>query len=245
MDRALYISMTGAKHNMLAQTVHSNNLANSNTTGFRADFAQARSMGVYYGDGHPSRAYALTENPASDFSPGASMQTGRDLDFAIEGEGFVAVQAADGTEAYTRSASLQLTSQGQLLTGNGLPVLGQGGPVFIPPSSKIDIGVDGSITTKGANPLELAQPDRIRLVKPDLSQLEKGEDGLFRLRDGSQAPVDGTIRLQSGFLESSNVNAISEFTDVLSLSRQYELSVKMMKTVQGNSESSARLLQSS
>ncbi|MGH1371942.1 MAG: flagellar basal-body rod protein FlgF [Cellvibrionaceae bacterium] len=245
MDKALYISMTGAKHNMLAQSVHSNNLANANTTGFRADFAQARSMAVYYGDGHPSRAYALTENPASDFSQGALVQTGRDLDFAIEGEGFVAVQAADGTEAYTRSASLQLTAQGQLLTGNGSPVLGQGGPVFIPPSSKVDIGVDGSITTKGAGPLDLAQPDRIRLVNPDLSQLEKGEDGLFRLRDGTAAPVDGAIRLQSGFVESSNVNAISEFTDVLSLSRQYELSVKMMKTVEGNSESSARLLQSS
>ncbi len=245
MDKALYISMTGAKHNMLAQTVHSNNLANANTTGFRADFAQARSMAVYYGDGHPSRAYALTENPASDFSQGALVQTGRDLDFAIEGDGFVAVQAGDGTEAYTRSASLQLTAQGQLLTGNGLPVLGQGGPVFIPPNSKVDIGVDGSITTKGAGPLDLAQPDRIRLVNPDLSQLEKGEDGLFRLKDGSEAPVDQAIRLQSGFVESSNVNAISEFTDVLSLSRQYELSVKMMKTVEGNSESSARLLQSS
>lgn len=245
MDKALYISMTGAKHNMLAQTVHSNNLANANTTGFRADFAQARSMAVYYGDGHPSRAYALTENPASNFSQGAMIQTGRDLDFAIEGEGFVAVQAADGTEAYTRSASLRLTAQGQLLTGNGSPVLGQGGPVFIPPSSKVDIGVDGSITTRGAGPLDLAQPDRIRLVNPDLFQLEKGEDGLFRQRDGTPAPIDAGIRLQSGFLESSNVNAISEFTDVLSLSRQYELSVKMMKTVEGNSESSARLLQSS
>ncbi len=244
MDRALYISMTGAKHNMLAQTVHSNNLANANTTGFRADFAQARSMGVYHGEGHPTRAYALTENPSSNFSQGAMIQTGRDLDFAIEGEGFVAVQAADGSEAYTRAASLQITSQGQLVTGSNLPVLGQGGPVFVPPASKIDIGVDGSITVIGANPLELAQPDRIRLVNPDVAELDKGEDGLFRLRDGTQAPIDGAIRLQPGFVESSNVNAISEFTDVLSLSRQYELSVKMMKTVEGNSESSARLLQS-
>lgn len=245
MDKALYISMTGAKHNMLAQTVHSNNLANANTTGFRADFAQARSMGVYYGDGHPSRAYALTENPASDFSQGPLIQTGRELDFAIEGDGFIAVLGADGTEAYTRSASLQLTAQGQLLTGSGQPVLGQGDPVFIPPNSKIEIGVDGSITTRGANPAELAQPDVIRLVNPDVAQLEKGEDGLFRMREPVDVPADATIRLQSGFVEGSNVNPISEFTDVLSLSRQYELSVKMMKTVQGNSESSARLLQSS
>lgn len=244
MDKALYISMTGAKHNMLAQTVHSNNLANANTNGFRADFAQARSMPVYYGEGHPSRAYALTENPATNFTQGPLIETGRNLDFAIEGEGFVAVLAADGTEAYTRSASLQLSSTGQLQTGNGLPVLGNGGPIFVPPSSKISIGVDGSITTVGATPLEVAQADRVRLVRPDLTELEKGQDGLFRLKDGTEAPVDGNLRLQSGFLEGSNVNTISEFTDVLSLSRQYELSVKLMKAVQGNSESSARLLQS-
>ncbi len=245
MDKALYISMTGAKHNMLAQTVHANNLANANTTGFRADLAQARSMPVYNGDGYPSRAYALTENPATDFSQGQLIETGRDLDFAIEGDGFVAVQSLDGREAYTRSASLQITSQGQLVTGNGLPVLGEGGPIFLPPNSKIEIGADGSISTIGDDALELIQPDRIRLVNPDLSQLIKSEDGLFRLENGNAAPVDGEVRLQSGFVEGSNVNTIHEFTEVLSLSRQYELSVKLMKSVEGNSEASARLLQSS
>ena len=245
MDKALYISMTAAKHNMLAQTVHANNLANANTTGFRADFAQARSMPVYYGEGVPSRAYALTENPATDFSNGPMMSTGRDLDFAIAGDGFIAVLAPDGTEAYTRSASLQLGPAGELLTGDGLPVLGDGGPIFFPPTSKIEIGSDGTITTSGATPQDLAQIDRIRLVNPDLDQLQKGEDGLLRLRDGGAAPLDAGLKLQSGFLEGSNVNAISEFTDVLSLSRQYELSVKLMKTVESNSQSSARLLQSS
>ncbi|WP_439136244.1 flagellar basal-body rod protein FlgF [Pseudomaricurvus sp.] len=243
MDKALYISMTGAKHNMMAQAVHANNLANANTNGFRADFAQARSMPVYNGEGYPTRAYALTENPATDFSQGPLIQTGNDLDFAIEGEGFVAVQGLDGAEAYTRSASLQITAQGQLLTGNGLPVLGDGGPVFVPPNSKIDIGVDGTITTTGDTPLDQAQLDRLRLVKPDIADLVKGEDGLFRQKDGNLAPVDGSVRIQSGFVEGSNVNTISEFTNVMALSRQYELSVKMMKTVQGNSEASARLLQ--
>lgn len=244
MDKALYISMTGAKHNMMAQAVHANNLANVNTNGFRADFAQARSMPVYNGEGYPSRAYALTENPGTDFSQGPLIATGNDLDFAIEGEGFVAVQTPDGSEAYTRSAELKITPQGQLMTGNGLPVLGDGGPVFIPPNSKVDIGADGTITTTGETPLDVAQLDRLKLVKPEIGDLVKGEDGLFRQKDGAPAPVDGSVRLQSGFVEGSNVNSITEFTEVLSLSRQYELSIKMMKTVQGNSEASARLLQS-
>lgn len=243
MDKALYISMTGAKHNMMAQGVHANNLANANTNGFRADFAQARSMPVYNGEGYPTRAYALTENPSTDFSQGPMIQTGNDLDFAIEGEGFIAVQGMDGQEAYTRSASLQITPQGQLLTGNGFPVLGDAGPIFIPPNSKVDIGADGTITTTGDTPLDQAQLDRLRLVKPDMSEMVKSEDGLFRQKNGAQAPVDGSVRLQSGFVEGSNVNTITEFTEVLSLSRQYELSIKMMKTVEGNSEASARLLQ--
>ena len=248
MDRGLFVSMTAAKHNMLAQTVHANNLANANTTGFRADFAQARSMPVYFGDGHPSRAYALTENPGVDFSEGSLQETGNELDFAIVGQGFLAIQAPDGTEAYTRSTSLQVSPNGELRTAEGHPVLGDGGPIFLPPNTKVEIGADGSITTSGNVPLELALPDRIRLVNPDVTQLVKGEDGLLRLRDPEQqaevAP-EGTIRLQSGFVESSNVNAINEFTNMLSLSRQYELSIKMMKTIEGNSESSARLLQTS
>ena len=245
MDKALYIAMTGAKHNMLAQTVHANNLANANTSGFKADFAQARSMGVYYGDGHPSRAFALTENPATDFTQGPLIETGRDLDFVVEGEGMIAVLAPDGTEAYTRSGSLQLGPAGELLTSNGHLVMGQGGPIVFPPNSKVDIGSDGTITTRGATPLDLAQADQIRLVNPDAEQLVKGKDGLIRLKDGEgEPPADLNVRLRSGFLEGSNVNTISEFTNVLSLSRQYELSIKLMKTVEGNSESSARLLQS-
>ncbi len=247
MDKALYIAMTGAKHNMLAQSVHANNLANASTTGFKADFAQARSMGVYYGDGAPTRAYALTENPGTDFSTGPMNATGRDLDVAIRGPGLFAVQAPDGTEAYTRSGNMTLGPNGELLTANGLPVMGDGGPIVIPPAEKIDIGLDGSITALGAGEgaATLIQVDRIRVVTADPQNLAKGSDGLIRSRDGEALEPAEDVQLAPGFLESSNVNAINEFTEVLSLSRQYELQVKMMKTVEQNSEASARLLQTS
>lgn len=248
MDKALYISMTGAKHNMLAQTAHANNLANANTTGFRADFTQARSMGVYYGDGLPTRAYSLTERPATDFRPGTVMDTGRDLDIAVQGEGFIGVQSPSGEVAMTRAGSLYVDSSGILRTsGNNLPVLGSGGPISIPPSERVDIGSDGSVSVigKGESSQQLAVVDQIRLLNPAADQIEKRADGLIYMADGTQPTPDAGVTLLSGFLESSNVNTIHEFTEILSKSRQYEMQVKMMKTAESNSESSARLLQMS
>ncbi|HEY7883835.1 MAG TPA: flagellar basal body rod protein FlgF, partial [Cellvibrionaceae bacterium] len=171
MDKALYIAMTGAKHNMLAQTNHANNMANINTTGFRADFAQARSMGVYYGDGLPTRAYAMTESPATDFRPGAILQTGRDLDVAINGDGFIAVQAPDGNPAYTRAGDLHVDAAGILRIGSGLPVLGNNGPIALPPFERMSIGRDGtvSVVAEGQGPENQVELDRISLVNPDLT----------------------------------------------------------------------------
>lgn len=247
MDKALYIAMTGARHNMLAQTAHSNNLANINTTGFRADFAQARSMPVFYGPGQPTRAYSLTEAPASNFEQGAMISTGNDLDIAISGAGLIAVQAPDGTEAYTRAGSLSVDANGILRNDNGLPVIGNAGPIALPPLEKLEIGGDGtlSLVALGQGPEAMVEANRIKLVNPDLQNLEKGEDGLFRQRDGLPAPAAAEVRLVSGFIEASNVNAIHEFTNILSLSRQYEMQVKLMKDVEQNSESSAQLLRMS
>ena len=148
MDRGLYISMSGAKENTLAQAVLANNLANVNTDGFRRDFVQARSMGVYGGDGLPSRAYAMTERPATDFSFGSFRETGGDLDVVVQGQGWIAVQAPDGREALTRLGDFRITSLGQLLTGSGLPVLGNDGPIALPPAQKVEIGSDGSISLR-------------------------------------------------------------------------------------------------
>lgn len=247
MDKALYIAMTAAKHNMLGQAVRANNLANINTTGFRADFEQARSMGVYYGEGHPTRAYALTERPAVNFAEGPMIQTGRDMDIAIKGSGFIAVEGADGQEAYTRVGNLSIDSNGILRTGNGLPVMGNAGPIALPEFQKIEIGDDGIITIvgKGAPPDALTEVNRIKLVNPSSDDLEKKEDGLLYAKDQeTEIAADGEMRITSGFLEGSNVNGIEELTRMISLSRQYEMSVKIMQTAQQNSEASARLLQS-
>jgi flagellar basal-body rod protein FlgF len=245
MDKALYTSMTGAKHNTLAQAVHANNLANVGTGGFRRDFVAARSMGVYYGDGFPTRAHALAERPGTDFAVGAMRETGRDLDIAIRGEGWIAVRATDGSEAYTRAGDLQVTALGELLTGNGLPVIGNGGPIAIPQFSKLEIGDDGTITIRalGQGSEALATVDRIRLVNPAATTLEKREDGLVHYRDGAKAPVDATVRVASGYLEGSNVNAVEALTEMLGLARQYDIQVKLMKTVDDNAEAAARLLQ--
>ena len=246
MDKMLYISMTGASQNAMAQRAHANNLANVSTTGFRRDFEQARSMPVF-GDTLPARAYAMTERPATDFRPGTLQETGRDLDVAVGGKGWIAVQAADGSEAYVRTASLNVDALGVLRTGNGLPVMGNAGPIAVPPEQKIEIGQDGTITIRalGEDPNTLAEVDRIKLVDPDQKLLEKGTDGLVRMRDGQPLEPDATVRLTSGFLEASNVNAVEEMTAILSLSRQFELQVKMMRTAEENASAVARVLQMS
>lgn len=247
MDRALYIAMTGAKNNMAAQAVRANNMANLNTTGFKADFEQSRSMGVYYGDGQPTRAYALTESPQADFESGPMQTTGNPMDVAVLGEGMIAVQAPDGSEAYTRAGNLSIDSTGALRTANGLAVMGNSGPISLPPMDKMEIGSDGTISviSLGQTAETMVETNRIKLVKPDIKNLEKGPDGLFRQRDGLPAAVDASVRVASGVLEASNVNAMSEFTQILSLARQYDMQLKLMKTTEDNASASAQLLQMS
>jgi flagellar basal-body rod protein FlgF len=244
MDKMLYVSMTGPHNNSLAQSAHANNLANISTSGFRRDFAQARSMQVF-GDTLPARVYALTERPGTDFTPGTLQETGRDLDAAIGGRGWLAVQAADGSEAYVRTASLNIDALGVLRTGNGLPVMGNGGPIAVPPEQKIEIGSDGTISIRalGEGPSVLAEVDRLKLVNPDLKQMEKGTDGLIRFKGVGPVQADATVQVTSGFLESSNVNAVEEMTSILALSRQFELQVKMMRTAEDNAAAVARVLQ--
>lgn len=245
MDRALYIAMSGAKQNVLGQAAHANNLANANTTGFRSDFAQSRAMGVF-GEHFPSRAYAMTERPISDFRQGHMIETGRRLDVAIEGGGWFAVQGPDGKEAYTRSGDLSVDPQGRVLNGRGLQLIGEGGPITVAPYEKIEVSRAGIITIQpsGTTPTEVAEPIQIKLVNPDYETLEKGKDGLFRFLDPNQppAPADPNITLVNGFIEGSNVNAVSELTSIMELHRQYDMQVKMMKNIDDNDTAATKVL---
>ncbi|TXJ01055.1 MAG: flagellar basal body rod protein FlgF [Aquabacterium sp.] len=244
MDKMLYLAMSGASQNTLAQRAHANNLANLSTSGFRRDFEQARSMPLF-GDGYPARVYAMSERPATDFTPGSLQETGNELDVAIEGQGWLAVQAPDGSEAYVRTASMKIDALGMLRTGSGLPVLGNAGPIAVPPQQQIEIGQDGTISIRslGEAPNVVAQVDRIKMVNPDPKSLVKGEDGMIRLKEPATQPADANVRLASGFLESSNVNAVAEMTSMLALARQFELHVKMMRTAEDNASAVARVMQ--
>jgi flagellar basal-body rod protein FlgF len=243
MDRMLYVAMSGAKQTLLAQASNSHNMANANTTGFRADLAAFRSMPVY-GAGQPTRVYAMAERAGVDVSNGALNATGRDMDIAIKGEGWIAVQADDGTEAYTRAGDLRVADGGFLKTGAGLTVLGNGGPISLPPAEKLEIGSDGTISIQGLGqtPNTLSVLDRIKLVKIDASQLTKGQDGLMRMRGGGMAAADATVNVVSGALESSNVNAVDAMVNMIMLARQYESQVKMMKAAEDADTSATQLL---
>ena len=244
MDRSLYIAMSGAKQTLLAQTANANNLANTQTTGFKSDFEQFRSMPVF-GPGYPARVYAMTERPGTDLSPGPIQTTGRELDVAIKGDGFLAVKGEDGAEAYTRAGDLRVTPEGLLQTGAGLPILGEEGPISIPPADKIEIGRDGtiSIVPLGENAATLVVVDRLKMVKPTLDNLEKRVDGLLYLKQGKALEPSADVSLIQGALEGSNVNAIEAMVEMIELARNFELQTKVMKSVNENSGVSAKLMQ--
>ncbi len=243
MDNFIFIAMSGAKENMLNQQLHMNNLANASTTGFQADFAAARSQPVF-GPGLASRVYSMAENPGTDFKSGSMISTGNSLDVAINGKGFFSVLDKNGIEAYTRAGDFKLTETGMLTTGTGLPVLGDGGPVTIPPASKIEITGDGtiSIVPAGAENNTTAVVGRLKMVNPDLINMKKSESGLLVQKNGEPAEADASVSLTSGVLESSNVNAISEMVDMISLSRQYEMQVKLMKKAEEMDRASTQLI---
>ncbi|PLY16731.1 MAG: flagellar biosynthesis protein FlgF [Sedimenticola sp.] len=243
MDRMLFVAMSGAKETLLAQSTNNNNLANASTPGFLSELQQFRSMPVF-GDGFPSRVYGMSERPAVDFSHGSMIHSGRDLDVAINGNGWLAVQAADGNEAYSRRGDLKIDVNGILTTGNDLPVMGNAGPIAIPPAEKVEIAADGTISIRplGQAANELAIIDRIKMVNPDLSELDKGLDGLIRLKSGEQADADANVQLTTGAIESSNVNIVDAMVDMIELSRRYELQVKMMKSAEEIDSASAGIM---
>jgi flagellar basal-body rod protein FlgF len=243
MDRMLYVAMTGAKETLRAQTVNNHNIANVSTTGFRADLAAFQSRAVD-GSGYASRVYATNGTTGWNDQTGALLSTGRDLDVAINGKGWIAVQGPDGKEAYTRAGDLQVDATGQLMTANGRPVIGDGGPINVPPYTSIFFARDGaiSVVAQGQNPDTTATVARLKLVNPPEEQLERGDDGLFRMKDGSSAPADATVQIGSGVLESSNVNAAEAMVNMIELARQFEMQVKAIRTAEENGAAASQLL---
>ena len=243
MDEMIFLAMTGAKQTEYAQSINSNNLANVSTTGFRADLHSFSSVPID-GPGIETRVNAVVDSYGTDFSQGPIATTGRDLDIAIQGEGFFAVQAPDGTEAYTRAGDLRVEAGGLLSTGAGHLVIGDGGPVAIPPNSSLLIGKDGTISVQpiGQGPETYSIVDRIKLVNPEVGSLQKGSDGLLRMTDGETAAPDANVSIMSGALEQSNVNVAKTLVNMIELARQYEMQVNVIKTSEENADSAATVM---
>ena len=240
MEKLIYTAMSGAQHSLMSQQIRANNLANVNTAGFRADFERVSAYALR-GDGYQSRVMAREEQGGTDFKPGALMQTGRTLDVAIRGEGFLAVQTEDGKEAYTRAGNLEVNSDG-LLTLNGRPVLSDGGEMTVPDYRDMSFGKDGTLSITPPGGGALLDAGRLKLVNPDPAQLVKGLDGLFRDRQGADAEASDQVVLASGYLEGSNVNAVDELIGSMSMSRNFELQVKLMKTADDQARQGAKLI---
>jgi flagellar basal-body rod protein FlgF len=245
MDKSLYVAMSGAKETLRAQAANTHNLANSSTTGFKADLSAFQSRAVT-GPGYASRVYATDSTTGWDHGLGTQEQTGNPLDIAIQGQGFIAVQDPSGKEAYTRAGDLHVDPTGQLLTATGLPVLGDNGPISVPPSTSVSVAGDGtiSIVPLGQSPKTAANVARIKLVNPPSDTIQRGADGLFRTQDGQPAVADASTKVASGSLESSNVDLASCMVNMIELSRRFELQVKALHTAETNATESAKLLQS-
>jgi flagellar basal-body rod protein FlgF len=243
MDRALYIAMSGASQTMRAQAVNNHNLANASTVGFKAELAAQQAVAVE-GPLLASRVNAQLQGQGFDASLGSIQQTGNPLDVALAPDRWLAVQAPDGTEAYTRAGNLQLGPDGLLRTGGGHLVLGDGGPLSIPPSSQMSIGGDGTVTVVplGQGPEAPATVGRLKVVSAQPTQIERGPDGLMRAREGENLESAAGAVLTSGAVESSNVNLADSMVTMIQLARQFEMQVKLMKTAEQNDEAGASLL---
>lgn len=239
MDRMIYLSMAGAKASMQRQDTLANNLANVSTTGFRAELQAFRAVPVL-GSGASTRVFTLETTTGHDDSPGPVTATGRNLDVAVRGNSWLAVQALDGTEGYTRAGSLDLSADGTLVTRSGLQVLGDGGPIQLPPNSEPSIAIDGSINARQPNGTNTVV-GKLKLVTPE-AKLVRGDDGLFRAAGGDPLEADAAARVQDGALEGSNVSPVENMVAMIAAARQFEAQMKMMQTAEADEKAAAQLL---
>jgi flagellar basal-body rod protein FlgF len=252
MDRLLYVSMTGASQSLEQQGQIANNLANASTTGFRAQLSAFRAVPlrtedqVAAGTTAVTRTYVVDSTPTSDFTPGPIQQTGNPLDVAVSGAGWFAVQTPAGGEAYTRAGNFQVDANGQLVTADGLPVLGNSGPIAIPQGANVTIGNDGTVSalTPGDPPSSITAIDQLKLVNPDPQgpAMVRGDDGLFRLADGTQADADPTVTVASGAIEGSNVNPVGAMVAMIANARQFDMQMKLLQTANTDDQAANQLL---
>jgi flagellar basal-body rod protein FlgF len=249
MDRLIYTAMTGASEALEQQAVVANNLANTSTTGFRAQLANFRSAPLAFGDGTQvndttTRTFVLSATPGADYTAGPITRTGNPLDVAVEGPGWLAVQTPDGNEAYTRAGNLHIDQNGQLMTATNMPVVGGGGPISVPPGADVTIGKDGTVSAliPGDPPTAIAQIDQLKLVNPDPNTLQRGNDGLFHTTDGNPADADQTVVLAPESLEGSNVNPVAAMVSMITNARQFQMQTKLLQNADTNDQSANQLL---
>lgn len=243
MDRLIYTAMTGASHVLQQQATVSENLANTNTPGFRAALSMFRAVPIK-GEGLETRTFVVDSTPGSDFTPAAFQPTGRDLDVAINGPGWLAVQGADGKEAYTRNGSFQISPAGILQTRNGQNVMGESGPITIPPSAHLTFAKDGTISAipDGSQASAVVVIGRLKLTNPPPDQMERSGDGLFRMKDGSTAPADANTEVVAGNLEGSNVSTIESLVNMISLARKFDMQMKMLQTADNDAKQASSIM---
>ena len=245
MDRMLYVAMSGAKQVMEQQASVANNMANVSTPGFRAQIANFRAVPVV-GAEAPTRAFVAATTPGADFTHGPLTETGRALDVAVSGEGWLVVQTPDGGEAYTRVGNLQIGADGQLTTMGGRPVVGDNGALTVPPGSSLSIAPNGLVGARDAASTTLtgiAEVGRLKLVNPPTAELERGDDGLFRMRAGQPpAEADEAVTLVTGVVEGSNVNPVEAMVSMIANARSFEMQMKSLQTADTNAQAANKLL---
>ncbi|MCX7863908.1 MAG: flagellar basal body rod protein FlgF [Novosphingobium sp.] len=243
MDRLIYTAVSGLSAAMARQRMIASNMANAQTIGFRAETMETLPMTL---EGAPLEVRALAQGrvEGASLKEGPINRTGRDLDIALQGEVMLAVQAKDGAEAYTRRGDLSIAPSGLLQNGEGLPVIGTGGPVTVPLGTRVSIAPDGRVLA--ADPSQPDQPPvevaRIKLASTRGSVLRKGLDGLFRVPGGGVLPDDPGARVVPGALEGSNVSMSAVLVDMIETQRMFEMRSKLVSTARELDEGSARLM---
>jgi flagellar basal-body rod protein FlgF len=239
----IYTAMTGAKHILEQQATTAHNLANATSTGFKSQVDSFRAVPVI-SDGLATRAFVVDATVGADFNPGAIQSTNRDLDVAVQGKGWFVAQRADGSEGYTRNGSFKVSENGVLQTSSGLTLMGDGGPISIPPDVAVSIAKDGTVSSVSNNtsPGPSNVIGRLKLVNPPETNLIRGEDGMFNTKDGNPAEVDANVVVISGALESSNVNVVDAMVSMISLARQFEMQMKLMQNAENNANKASQLL---